>query len=212
MKRVKGFSVPAAVICSLMALLLLSGCKRTSASSGQVTLGDQTWMTENLDVDHYRNGDRIPEAKSVADWNAAISRQEGVWCYSPDDLERPGRKGRLYNWYAVADPRGLAPSGWHVPTDHEWSRLADHSGGADVAGGRLRGRGTAVSGFDLLFPGSRNCLGNFFGDGSLAFFWSSTASGPFDAWDREFSLTDARMGRVSVGKGLGLSVRCVKDN
>lgn len=209
----KAISVPAAVFCSLLVfLLLLTGCKRELASPGQVTIGDQTWMTENLDVDHYRNGDRIPEARSVAEWNAAISKQEGAWCYSMNDRAGAGRKGRLYNWYAVSDARGLAPMGWHVPGDREWSRLCDHLGGPGVAGGRLRGSGASASGFDLLFPGSRNCLGDFFGDGALAFFWSATVSGPFEAWDREISLSDARLGRVSVGKGLGLSVRCLKDN
>lgn len=173
-----------------MLALLVAGCSGDGREPGSLSIGRQVWTSGNLDVDRYRNGDAIREAASVAEWNDAIAKGEGAWCRYGD--------ARLYNWHAVVDPRGLAPEGWHVPSDVEWSELESATGG----------RGFALSGY----PGSRNCLGNFFGQGSMAFFWTTTPSGGFDAWNREAAAGGTKLRRVSVGKGLGLSVRCVKDN
>jgi hypothetical protein len=154
-------------------------------------------MAENLDVKRYRNGDPVREAISVGEWNDAISKKEGAWCYY-DNNERNGTvHGRLYNWFAVSDPRGLAPAGWHVPADKEWQVLET---------------ATAGKGFETPFSGSRNCLGLFFGKGSTAFFWTSTPSGESEAWNREISKGSSKLQKVSVARGLGLSVRCVRDN
>jgi len=177
----------------VVVLLLVTGCVKRDKRIRSITIGEQVWMAENLATDCYRNGDPIRHAKSVEEWNDAISRQEGAWC----DYDNDPASGRLYNWFAVADPRGLAPVGWHVPNDEEWRELEAATGGR---------------GFETAFTGSRNCLGLFFGQGSTAFFWAATPSGEFDAWNREISKTGGKMQRVSVAKGLGLSVRCVKDN
>lgn len=173
-------------------LLTTAGCKRQEAALQSRQIGNQVWMTDNLDTDHYRNGEKIREAQSIEAWNDAISRQEGAWCYYDHD-----RTIRLYNWFAVADPRGLAPVGWRVPTDADWKELEKRTNG---------------KGFETKFSGSRNCLGHFFGKGSTAFFWSATASGEFDAWNREISVESGKLQRVSIAKGLGLSVRCVRDS
>ncbi len=176
-----------------MLSLFVSGCARRDDAVQGITIGKQVWMAENLATDRYRNGDPIRHAKSVEEWNDAISKQEGAWC----DYGNEPDGGRLYNWFAVADPRGLAPEGWRVPTDADWRKLEAATGGR---------------GFETAFTGSRNCLGIFFGKSRTAFFWTATPSGEFDAWNREISEGSRKLQRVSVAKGLGLSVRCVKEN
>lgn len=170
---------------------LFAGCAKPGDTARSVTIGKQVWMAENLDTDRYRNGEPIRHAKSVEEWNDAISKQEGAWCTYGNEPHG----ARLYNWFAVADPRGLAPDGWHVPSDAEWRELEAATGGR---------------GFETAFTGSRNCLGFFFGQGSTAFFWTATPSGEFDAWNREISKAGGTLQRVHVARGLGLSVRCVR--
>ncbi len=103
-----------------------------------VIMGKQVWMAKNLDVDKFRNGDRIPQAKTNEDWKKAGENQEPAWCYYDNDREYGKKYGKLYNWYAVSDPRGLAPKGWHVPTDEEWLKLTDYLGGDKVAGTKMK--------------------------------------------------------------------------
>ena len=89
----------------------------------EVKIGEQIWMSKNLNVSIFRNGDPIPEVKSEDDWeNAAINHQP-AWCYYDNEPKNGTVYGKLYNWYAVSDPRGLAPDGWHIPTDEEWTDL-----------------------------------------------------------------------------------------
>ena len=88
-----------------------------------VTIGTQVWLKENLNVSTFRNGDPIPEAKTAEEWQAAGDAKQPAWCYYDNDPKNGAKYGKLYNWYAVNDPRGLAPAGYHVPTDEEWSVL-----------------------------------------------------------------------------------------
>ncbi len=164
-------------------------------------------MTANLDVDRYRNGDPVRHASTEEEWQDAISKEEGAWCHYDNDEGNAGRYGRLYNWYAVNDPRGLAPEGWHVPSDAQWQALADSLGGYGKAGGVLRDR----EGFNAVPAGSRNCLGMFFGRGKYAYFWTASEAGDYEAWDREVSTTGDEVRRIKVNKSIGFSVRCVKD-
>jgi uncharacterized protein (TIGR02145 family) len=83
-------------------------------------------MRENLDVVTYRNGDIIPQVTDPSLWSSLTT---GAWCYYNNDANNGGIYGKLYNWYAVNDPRGLAPEGWHVPTDEEWETLTNKLGG-----------------------------------------------------------------------------------
>ena len=103
-----------------------------SAQSGtykSVTIGTQVWMKENLNVSRFRNGDPIPEAKTAEEWQAAGDAKQPAWCYYDNDPKNGAKYGKLYNWYAVNDSRGLAPEGWHVPTDEEWTVLIGYLGG-----------------------------------------------------------------------------------
>ena len=105
-----------------------------------VTICDQVWMAKNLDVTTYRNGDVISQVTDPTAWNALTT---GAWCYYNNDPANGTIYGKLYNWYAVNDPRGLAPTGWHIPTEGELIALSDCLGGQEVAGGKLKETGTA---------------------------------------------------------------------
>jgi uncharacterized protein (TIGR02145 family) len=103
-----------------------------------VTIGSQTWTTKNLDVATFRNGDLIPEAKTDEEWKAAGENKQPAWCYYDNKAANGTKYGKLYNWYAVNDPRGLAPIGYHIPTDEEWTVLSTFLGGEDVAGKKMK--------------------------------------------------------------------------
>ena len=98
-----------------------------------VAIGTQVWTTKNLDVATFRNGDAIPQAKTNEEWKAAGENKQPAWCYYENNTANGTKYGKLYNWYAVVDYRGLAPAGWHVPTDQEWTVLSDFLGGRAVA-------------------------------------------------------------------------------
>lgn len=104
----------------------------------EVKIGNQIWMAQNLNVSRFRNGDSIPHAKSAEDWEKAGKEQKPAWCYYNNEPTNESRYGKLYNWYAVNDPRGLAPEGWHIPSDLEWKQLTDYIGGNVMAGKKLK--------------------------------------------------------------------------
>lgn len=93
-------------------------------------LGENLWMTENLNVTHFRNGDLIPEARTQEEWVKFGNEEEPAWCKFEYLLEEDSiwYSGKLYNWYAVNDPRGLAPAGWNIPDYDEWINLIEYLG------------------------------------------------------------------------------------
>jgi uncharacterized protein (TIGR02145 family) len=93
-----------------------------------VTIGTQVWMTKNLNVDKFRNGDSIPQAKTDEEWKKAGENGQPAWCYYDNNPANGAKYGKLYNFYAVNDSRGLAPKGYHIPTDAEWTTLIDYLG------------------------------------------------------------------------------------
>ena len=184
-----------------------------------IVIGTQQWMRENLDVAFYRNGDVIPQVTDPTAWAALTT---GAWCYYNNDVANGAIYGKLYNWYAVNDPRGLAPTGWHVPSDAEWTTLETTLGGAAVAGGKMKTTGTTrwaapntaatnESGFAGLPGGYRSSDGTFDNVGFFGYWWSSTEFGTTNAWYRGLDYTNGDVGRFDVNKGLGFSVRCLRD-
>jgi uncharacterized protein (TIGR02145 family) len=113
-----------------------------TGSHKSVKIGTQTWMTENLNVERFRNGDLIPQAKTNEEWEQAGNKKQPTWCYYENDPKNGAKYGKLYNWYAVNDPRGLAPAGWHIPSDTEWTTLGDQLG--DEASNKMK----STSGWD----------------------------------------------------------------
>lgn len=97
--------------------------KRNDKNNGTVTIGSQVWMTKNLNVDKFRNGDPIPQAKSEEEWKVAIENKQPAWCYYDNNPANGVKWGKLYNWFAVNDSRSLAPKDYHIPTDSEWTTL-----------------------------------------------------------------------------------------
>jgi uncharacterized protein (TIGR02145 family) len=116
-----------------------------------VTIGSQVWMAKNLEVSTFRNGDAIPQVTSDAEWEAAGENKQPAWCYYDNDAKNATKYGKLYNWYAVNDPRGLAPAGYHVPTDAEWTTLDNFLG--DDAGNKMK----STSGWESY--GCKKCDG-----------------------------------------------------
>ena len=180
----------------------------------KVTIGNQVWMSENLNVSTYRNGDAIPQVQDQEKW---ANLTTGAWCYYENKTANGTKYGKLYNWYAVNDSRGLAPFGYHIPTDAEWSILNNYLGD-NTAGKKMKstsgwqnnGNGTNTSGFGGLPGGGRGSNGNFNLQGTRGYWWSS--SGEYQwAWPRKLlGLLDALMSG-SEDKPSGMSVRCVKD-
>jgi uncharacterized protein (TIGR02145 family) len=181
-----------------------------------VLIGDQCWFAENLRSENYENGDAIPSDLTTSDWSSTTSGATAVYDESATNLET---YGRLYNWYAVDDARGLCPSGWHVPTDGEWTVMTDFLGGEGVAGGQMKttygwnggGNGTNSSGFSGLPGGGRELFdGNFVDAGGSGYWWSSSASGSY-AWGRILDSSAGNVDRSDDGRRNGWSVRCVQD-
>ena len=184
------------------------------------TICCQSWMTKNLDVATYRNGDPIPKVTDNAAWAALTT---GAYCYyNNDSATYAATYGKLYNWYAVNDPRGLAPEGWHVPTDFEWTTLENCLGGAAVAGGAMKETGaihwttpntgaTNISGWAGLPGGYRNSLGTFNGVGNGGYWWSSTVVSTSYAWFRYLDYSNGIISRDFNDKKVGFSVRCLRD-
>lgn len=199
--------------------------------SGEVVkIGTQVWMLKNLDVTTYRNGDPIPQVADPTQWK---NRTTGAWCYYENDPTFGAIYGKLYNWYAVNDPRGLAPAGWHVPTDAEWKTLEIYLGmsqsQADSAdwrgsdeGGKLKESGTThwispnegasnSNGFTALPGGGRIGGGNFIGINYHGYWWSRTEYGSSIAFFRSLTYDHADVVRWANDVYHGFSVRCVRD-
>jgi uncharacterized protein (TIGR02145 family) len=179
-----------------------------------VKIGKQEWTAENLDVSHFRNGDTIPEAEDPAEWQQAGNAHQPAWCYYNSDSAAGPKYHKLYNWYAVMDPRGLAPGGWHIPTTVEWSNLTAYLGSENIAGTKMKTTngwdGTNESGFAALPGGYRNNSGAFSHLGSIGSWWSASAADPANAWSRSLG-NGSVVSRSYDGKRVGLAVRCLRD-
>lgn len=231
-------------ICSLLVVMIMvAACKKSpvlapapveSATPAHITdieaagtnssikIGTQRWMAKNLNASRYRNGDLIPHVTDNASWAALTT---GAWCWYKNDSANGAIYGKLYNWYAVNDPRGIAPAGWHIPTNAELDTLSAFLGGQAVAGGKMKETGTThwlapntdasdSSGFAGLPGGSRASNGTF--DvlnilGSYGGFWSSTADGSLNALNHYLLYNNGTFNFKSYRKQNGFSVRCVRD-
>jgi uncharacterized protein (TIGR02145 family) len=196
--------------------------KEAVVFSGSVSIGSQVWQTKNLNVDRFRNGDMIPQARTNKEWNSAGKKGKPVWCYYNNDPENGRIYGKLYNWHAVNDARGLAPKGWHIPSDNEWTTLTNYLGGEDVADGKMKSTGTIYwnppnigasneSSFSALPGGYRNIDGSFHYIRSYAFFWSATQYDGNYAWFRNLYYYSSNVYRSNNDKSVGASIRCLLD-
>ncbi|MEY4333756.1 MAG: hypothetical protein RLZZ196_2499 [Bacteroidota bacterium] len=210
-------------LSTIIALFLLFVACKQEPDIPSVKIGENTWMVKNLDVSRFRNGDSIPEAKTKLEWAAYGMSKKAAWSHYNNDIGEGANYGKLYNWYAVNDPRGLAPEGWHIPTDVEWGLLVLELGGDKKAGEALKytygwantntgsGNGTNSSGFEALAGGLRNGMGAFGYKGQGGGWWSSTAVDSTKSWYRFVLYASPMVYKDAYGNRNGLAVRCVKD-
>ncbi len=182
-----------------------------------IIISAQQWMLKNLDVPTYRNGDIIPKVTDSVQW---ANLTTGAWCYYKNDPANEDVYGKLYNWYAVNDARGLAPFGWHIPTKEEWITLTAFLGGDATAGGKLKATilwnnpntgATNESGFTALPGGLRGGDAKFVNIGGYGYWWTSKEHDAISAVERglQFDINDSYM--YWLNKRCGISVRCIKD-
>jgi uncharacterized protein (TIGR02145 family) len=192
-------------------------------SYNTVQIGTQCWTQSNLKVSKYRNGDNIPTGLSNSAWQGTTS---GAYAIYNNDPVNDGLYGKLYNHYAVTDSRGLCPTGWHVPSDAEWTILENHLGGTGVAGGALKSTAmqptpggwaspntgaTNSSGFTAPPGGLRYNNGVFSSMADYGFWWSSSVSSASNAWNRYLNSNYSGILRYDYVRASGFSVRCCRD-
>lgn len=191
-----------------------------------VLINQQCWMRSNLRVGRYRNGTSIPNTTGSTAWSQTNTSFTGSWCNYNNSTTNGTTYGRLYNGYAVADVRGLCPSGWHVPSDAEWTNLTTYLGGESWAGAALKSmsqlptvggwtapntNATNSSGFTGLAGGYRVTNGGFFAVSDYGGWWSSSTAGTGLAWARLLWYGSSSVDRASYDQRFGFSVRCIKD-
>jgi uncharacterized protein (TIGR02145 family) len=186
-----------------------------------VAIGNQVWMAENLKTTKYSDNSNIPDASGNNTWSS-LSTPGYCW-YDNNAASYKGPFGALYNWYTVKTAK-LCPSGWHVPTDSEWSNLTTFLGGENVAGKKLKEAGAGLlwislnpetsnsSGFTARPGGARDSDGSFHSLAGYCGFWSSTENNKDEAIARDLQNDLNEVGSGGVDKKTGFSVRCIKDN
>lgn len=187
-----------------------------------VKIGNQWWMAENLKVSRYKNGDSIPQVTDDLEWSKLST---GGWAFYENDSYNDDKYGKLYNWHAVDDSRGLCPTGWHVPGNEEWETLTNFLD--ENAGGKMKStrvepdphprwdfpnlNATNESGFSGLPGGYRHFGGSFGLVGDSGFWWSATEYEASRAWYRYLYAYNGDIDRDTNGKSTGFSVRCLRD-
>lgn len=204
---------------SSLILSLIISVSFNIISAQTVKIGTQEWTTENLNVDKFQNGDSIPEAKSFEEWVEARENNQPAWCYYENDSTNGKKFGKLYNWYAVNDPRGLAPKGYCIPSVEEWSTLFDFFGGEKVAGRKMKsteswienGNGNDSLGFNGKAGGGRGTYANFGKIGEDGIWWCSDGY----SGNANYHGLNYKIGKISPfdtgPMGCGFSVRCLKE-
>jgi uncharacterized protein (TIGR02145 family) len=211
----------------LLVFSLFSVLHVQAQSTKSTKIDKQVWMTENLNVDKFRNGVPILEVKSAAEWDNAMKNQKAAFCYYNYDPSNGEKYGKLYNAFAVHDSNGLAPKGWRIPTSKDWEDLSNFFGGYWKAGTELKskegwienGNGTNSSGFNALPSGKFG--GSDFKDlGENGFWWifnpkfTGKVSFSGRAIGRRLSanFNAKELGEISSEGGQrAYSVRCIKD-
>ena len=196
-----------------------------------VKIGTQTWMAENLRSTKYSDGTNIPLVTDQTQWANNSTNNTKLpmmsWYNNDQATYTANKYGALYNWYAVSPTsngnKNVCPTGWHVPTDAEWTTLTDYLGGSFVAGGKMKSTGTQYwnspnaratneSGFSGLPGGTRRYDGSFVQIGDKGYWWSSTEDDTSNAWPRNMNYEIHHVGRgYHVLKQNGFSVRCLRD-
>ena len=228
-------SIPITTIDSINYTLYSNVCPSTVVDIdgniyNTVLIGSQCWMKENLKTTHYKDGTPIQTELNNSAWLIATT---GLYADYNNDTSNSVVYGRLYNWYAVADPAGLCPTGWHEPEDWEWNVLVkyiDHSADTNcvncsqsvIAGGRLKEIGlnhwaspntgaTNTSSFSGLPGGYRFTNGAYVDLTNYGYWWCVTSVTPNASYGRYLGFVSSSVDTYLDNKVLGLSARCIKD-
>jgi uncharacterized protein (TIGR02145 family) len=222
----------------LITAIIITSCDNFGYE--QVKIGDQVWMKENLNVDKFRNGDPIPEAKTREEWIDAGLNNKPAWCYYGNDSLNSKKYGKLYNFHAVSDPRGLAPKGWKIPTADDWEILINNNGGYLDAAVKLKNtfgwdnkNGSNESGFTANAGGERSWnIGDFSYERKYGYWWTSsvkesmtstatwvknpdgswTDTGPvYEEYNVNYGIDEDDVFQSGANLGSGLSVRLIKE-
>lgn len=185
-----------------------------------VTIGGQVWTKLNYSGVTFRNGDQIQQAQTAEQWSLAANNKTPAWCYPEKTGENDSVYGKLYNWYAIADPRGFAPEGYHVPAYSEMQKLVQNSGGKDNAGTTLKSstgwnagvKNSNKTGFSAMPAGMRTPSGSYMSFGSNGAWWTLSEFDMYAVWSLQMfhNVTGCSLSSYST-KGQGLSVRLIRD-
>lgn len=183
----------------------------------KVKIGSQTWMIENLEVTNFRNGEIIPEAENAEEWIKAGKNKQPAWCYYESDKQNGAKYGKMYNYYALIDPRGLAPEGWRIPNASDWKKLETKLG--KNPGEKMKstkewdeeGNGTNESEFNGQPGGYRDNNGKFYFKGQNGYWWilNGTKAKTVSCCNLNFKYDF--LIRVNAVKANGFYVRCIKE-
>jgi uncharacterized protein (TIGR02145 family) len=184
-----------------------------------VYIGTQTWMAENLKASKYNDGTDIPNITDNTQWSNLTT---GAWAYYNNDVANNAKYGKLYNWYAVSPTtngnKNVCPTGWHVPSDAEWTVLTDYLGGLNVAGGKIKEAGiinwfnpnneaSNITLFTAVPGGFRDNGGNSNFIGAHCYIWSSSNATLSTAFERELSYGNGSLIKTDTSKKYGFTVR-----
>ena len=188
-----------------------------------VSIGSQVWMAENLKTTRYNDGTLITNLSDNGTWTTTSSP---AMCWLSNNIYYKNVYGGLYNWYAVditaTGGRNICPTGWHVPTNAEWTKLTTYLGGESVAGGKLKETGTThwlspnigatnESGFTALPGGNRMVNGTLYGIEMNGYWWCANEVDTNIAWYRWMNIIESKVNSSNIIKKMGYSVRCLKN-
>jgi uncharacterized protein (TIGR02145 family) len=217
-------------ILYVIAFLMVSVINTSNAQEGNtakdldgntykmIKIGNQTWMAENLKTTKFSDGTTIPLVIDNAAW---LGLNTPAYCWYDNDSTYKKTYGALYNGYTVNTGK-LCPTGWHISSDAEWSALITYLGGDNIAGGKLKEKGTIhwsgpnpeatnESGFTALPGGSRYSNGFYFTIKNLGYWWTSIEGKTLNGWYRSIYNRNSVVSRNYYDLTNGFSVRCVKD-
>lgn len=215
------------ITVAILLTVVLSACKKEKTTLTDIegntyktiTIGGSTWMAEDLRTTKFRDGSSIPLVATGDPWEMTTSAAYNNVNNSADNALV---YGRLYNWYTVNDSRGICPTGWHVPSNEEFTAMTTALGGSDVAGGKMKEAGTShwlepntaatnSSGFTSRGSGYINYLGEYKDFKAFAGYWTTMQQAPNHAYFRGFLFNSGVSDNYAVDKHTGLLIRCVKD-
>lgn len=191
--------------------------KKIAENFDSVEFCEVEWMLKPLNLNHFRNGDIIAEAKTTDEWIKAYKQKKPAWCYYNNDPELGKIHGKIYNWYAITDKRGLAPEGWKIADDSDWVNLTNCFNGQKNVVERIKQHFSDSTNYTfedfMTYGGTRGGHGSFTQLNEYGRYFTTTELTEDDKhiWRRTISIYDSHILAFGVNKEDGLYVKCVKE-